>query len=320
MVSPGLRAMLSGVVDYAGLFPPAQLPLDQSIRNYASYRAGPDAWILGRFICPASRLNELSPYVDELFRDGPPLTISALGRGGKDSAVFLDGLRQDLSDISQFCSRHGGRAFVDVIEMRLPLEAFGHSEMVAIARFLETAGQPGMTPFFEPPPMGQDWRKSLVQELAFVGRNPIVPRHVVRHGGFKLRSGGLDAQAFPTTEQVSAVIFAAWAMNVALKFTAGLHHPIRRFDGGVNTKMHGFLNVFVAGVLTSACQINEAAIQQILDDEDSGSFAFDATGLRWRDHRATVAEIEAARRERVISFGSCSFDEPREDLRALGLL
>lgn len=320
MVSPALRAMLSGIVDYAGLFPPAQLPLDQSIRNYASYRAGPDAWILGRFICPASRLNELSPYVDELFRDGPPLTISALGRGGKDTAAFLDGLQQDLSDIREFCGRHGRRAIVDVIEMRLPLESFSHPEMVAVARSLEAAGQPGMTPFIEPPPMGQNWRKALVQELAFVVRNPIVPRQNARHGGFKLRSGGLDAQAFPTTEQVAAVIFTAWAMNVALKFTAGLHHPFRRYDSGVKAKIHGFLNVFVAGVLTTACQLNEAAIEQILDDEDPGSFTFDDTGLRWRDHRATVAEIEAARRERVISFGSCSFDEPRDDLRTLGLL
>src|SRR5438552_3294700 len=54
-MSPGLRALLAGVVDYAGLFPPARLPLDQAIRRYAEYRQGTDAWMLGRFVCPAAR-------------------------------------------------------------------------------------------------------------------------------------------------------------------------------------------------------------------------------------------------------------------------
>ena len=37
-MSPSLRALLTGIVDYAGLFPPAQLSLDEAIRNYARYR------------------------------------------------------------------------------------------------------------------------------------------------------------------------------------------------------------------------------------------------------------------------------------------
>ena len=57
-MNASLRALLSGVVDYAGLFPPAGLPLDQAIRNYARYRQGSDAWMLGRFVIPAARLAE----------------------------------------------------------------------------------------------------------------------------------------------------------------------------------------------------------------------------------------------------------------------
>ena len=81
-MNASLRALVAGIVDYAGLFPPAKLPLDQAMRHYARYRTEAEAWMLGRFVCPAVRLGELAPHVEELFTSGPPLSISALGRGG----------------------------------------------------------------------------------------------------------------------------------------------------------------------------------------------------------------------------------------------
>ena len=99
-----------------------------------------------------------------------------------------------------------------------------------------------------------------------------------------------------------------------------LFRSIRHFDIGVQTHMHGFLNVFGAGVLAHARRLSEGEVQQIIEDEESQDFAFDDDGMRWKDFGATVAEISAARRAAVISLGSCSFEEPRDDLRAMGLL
>ena len=82
-MSKAIRTLLSEVIDYAGLFPPASLELEPAIRNHARFMQGDDRWMLGRFVCPASKLNELSPFVDELFSSGDPLRIAALGRGGK---------------------------------------------------------------------------------------------------------------------------------------------------------------------------------------------------------------------------------------------
>ena len=39
-----IRALLTGSIDYAGLFPPAGLDMASAVENYARYRAGPDAW------------------------------------------------------------------------------------------------------------------------------------------------------------------------------------------------------------------------------------------------------------------------------------
>ena len=52
-------ALLAGLVDYAGLFPPASEDMRDALENYASYRASDDRSALGRFIVPVSRLKEL---------------------------------------------------------------------------------------------------------------------------------------------------------------------------------------------------------------------------------------------------------------------
>ncbi|HZT79013.1 MAG TPA: hypothetical protein VFA26_02225 [Gemmataceae bacterium] len=314
-----LRAFLSGVVDYAGLFPPAKLPLDDSIRNYARYRTGPDAWMLGRFICPAARLGELMPYLPELFADGPPLAVSALGRGGNTLREFLEGLRDDLEALLAFRAKCEGRAVVDVLELKLPGELLRHDREKELgaavhgpAELLARAG--GAPALFCEIPFEPGWGVRLAFLLRALAQDP------GRGKGFKFRCGGLEASAFPPPGDVALALTACRQERVPLKFTAGLHHPVRHFDRGVRAMMHGFLNVFGAGVLAFAHGLDRDRLLPLLEDEDAADFVFDEAGFRWQGLRATTAQIEAARRQLVLSFGSCSFDEPRDDLRALGLL
>ncbi|MBA3531951.1 MAG: hypothetical protein H0T73_08540, partial [Ardenticatenales bacterium] len=58
----------------------------------------------------------------------------------------------------------------------------------------------------------------------------------------------------------------------------------------------------------------------ILDDEEPTHFRVNDEGLSWRSLALTPAEVSAGRSQAAISYGSCSFDEPREDLQALGWL
>lgn len=131
----------------------------------------------------------------------------------------------------------------------------------------------------------------------------------------KVRCGGLVPEAFPSVEALGEFIVAAREHRVAFKATAGLHHPVRHFNAAAGVTMHGFLNLLAATVI--ARDPDEAA--RILADEDAQAFALDDE-LRWRERSAAAPEIEAARRERFIGYGSCSFDEPVNDLRALGIL
>ena len=83
--------------------------------------------------------------------------------------------------------------------------------------------------------------------------------------------------------------------------------------------MHGFVNVFGAAILARENKLSEREILTIIECERASDFVFEDF-LGWREFRAGAEAITAIRRSGAISYGSCSFDEPREDLRALQLL
>lgn len=315
-----LKALLAEVIDYAGLFPPAKLALDQAIRNYARYRQDPDAWMLGRFICPAARLEELTPFMEEVSQPETPLRLSVLGRGGNSMKEFLHGLADDLQAILDFEDQWGDQAAIEVMEIRLPNELFQSPHLNDLKTVIEgplatlaDEGLEDVKTFFELE-TGPEW----IARLGFLMGKLVEDKD--RRFGYKLRTGGLQASAIPSVEEVAYVITICGMSGVPLKFTAGLHHPLRHFDAGLQAKMHGFLNLFVAGALAHLPNRDEQVIRQLIEEEKSGAIRFDDQGCEWEQHRVTTEQILASRQAVTTSFGSCSFDEPREDLRALGLL
>jgi hypothetical protein len=308
-MNAALRALLTGLIDYAGLFPPAKLPMDEAVRNYLRYRDEPEAWMLGRFICPASRLGELEAY-HGAFGDRP-IVVSALGRGGETTEQLFRNLDADLNDVNPYRKTARGRVVVDVLETRVPAVGLadpgGWEPLFAEIDSRMTPGLGGAL-FVEVPVSEPRQARPLLAALK--------KGFAERRAGYKMRCGGLEASAFPTSEQIAAIVSACLTEEVPFKATAGLHHPLPRFDEGVNARMHGFANLFAAGVLS---RIPED-IQKILEDDDPAHFLFHDGGMSWGPLFAPVEAIRQARQEAMISFGSCSFDEPRDDLRALGWL
>jgi hypothetical protein len=137
--------------------------------------------------------------------------------------------------------------------------------------------------------------------------------------GYKLRTGGVTADAFPTSAQIAPALVTPETHQVPIKFTAGLHHPLRQYRTEVETKMHGFLNVLGAAVLAGEHRWDAGQAVAMLEDENASSFQFTDEFFAWRDWRIDLPRLKE-RRRCVTTFGSCSFDEPREDLRALKLL
>lgn len=351
VTTASMRALMEGIVDYAGLFPPATLPLDEALQNYAEYRRCEHAWMLGRFICPARRLDDIAPHAS-LLADGEPWSFSVLGRGGEDADSFNDGLTKDFALIDAFVKRHPGRVRVDAFEVRLPpvvAQGADDGDLRTLLRRAAEAIERGVCnsihPFLEislwdrlsSRSADTTWPETLdriIPALAEHNRQ----WHGERCGplGAKIRTGGVEADQFPTLEQVAGWIARCAEEGVPFKATAGLHHPFRHYCDDVGTRMHGFVNVFLAAALAHRDRNQPAdrrsddlpkptwlqveALQGLLADESVGSFSAEPGTLGWRAARVTVEEIRSARANLAISFGSCSFTEPIADLQAAGML
>lgn len=314
MMNTGIIPFMTNLIDYAGLFPPASLPLETAIRQHAAYQVGEDAWMLGSFVIPATKLTELDPHLP-LFSKERPLVISAIGRKSTCADECLEALRADLKEIAAFRERHAGLVKVGVLELPLP-SALPTAEL--LAAIADGAVQHNLRAFCEVTiPLGNDWERLMLGTLEMLSAHNLSNKAVL---GLKLRTGGVLPEAFPTPGQVATVLASCRDRGIPMKFTAGLHHPVRMFRGEVGTKMHGFLNVFFAGLLAHAHFLNLGTITEILSDEEARSFAFTSEGLAWREYSLSLERIQQFRESMLFSYGSCSFDEPREDLQALGLL
>ena len=292
-------ALVAGLVDYAGLFPPASESMRTALEKYASYREGDDRSALGRFIVPVSRLEELENAASDLMPRG------AASEPWHLSALIVENARVAGDAILDFNARHGsgsrdGRAVIDVVELKA-------SSANDIARYrLEV---PEALPVYFEIPI-RSGVTALVEAIARGGARA------------KVRTGGVTPESIPPAGEVVDFIIACQRAGVPFKATAGLHHPLRgsyrltyEGDSPVGT-MYGFLNVFLASVLIHAGQSRATAIAA-LEETDPSAFVFDDDAIVWRGKQITAEQIEASRRDFATSFGSCSFREPVDELAAL---
>jgi hypothetical protein len=279
--APALQAALRALIDYAGLFPPAQLPLEQALAEYSAARAGPHAWMLGRFIVPALLLQQLP--------EAPAVPLSAIVEPSAAALAALAALRE-----------HGMK--IEAIEIppahtpASPAKLLFEAGLAAVPTFVEIA-------------RAQLGRDELAEQINGLARDGL---------GAKLRCGGTTREAFPSVEEVARFIAAVVRVRVPFKATAGLHHPVRRVDGAGGLPMHGFLNILAAAAL--APRVDGVTLERIIAEEDAGAFAFDDTSFAWRDERIDVTTLAMTRRTAFVSYGSCSFAEPVDDLIALRML
>ncbi len=325
LVPPSLQTLLGNILDYAGLFPPADLSLARALQNYDEYREEPESWMLSRFVLPVRRLPDLTPF-QSLFSGEEPYRFSVLGTGGDSRDTFLDALTRDLDVIDSFDEEYGGQAQVEVMEVPLPATLVG-SAQTDLESFFETlnqglveAGTAKLDFFFEVP-----MRTNAVADLPALcaavaehnSRQPVPARSKI---GLKMRCGGADPSDVPSVEHAAALTTACRDAGIPFKATAGLHHPIRHYDDGLDTEMHGFLNVFGAAVLASEHQLERDDVRPILSEETASNFRFEKDAFFWRDLSASLEGIEHTRDNFALSFGSCSFEEPVDHLRDLELL
>jgi hypothetical protein len=289
MVPASLRTLLSGLIDYAGTFPPAGLPLVESVARYVEYRNSPFAWMLGRLVVSSEDVGA----VDRLLAATAP---------AERVPVSVTIARPD--QLEQLASQALRQAQVASIEVRGNVPNLVRDMAVAAT----AAGVSEVYGEVEP----SDELPATLDALAGVQWRA------------KLRTGGIAADLFPTPAAVAGFIAGCRNRDLAFKVTAGLHHPIRAeyplTYESITTcgLMHGFLNVAMsAAVAAEGAALDE--IMAVLEDTDATHFSFDDEMAQWKGRQVPLPVLRRTRRA-FVSVGSCSFDEPIADLRTLGLL
>lgn len=294
-----LEILLSEVIDYAGLFPPAKLDMAESVGRYLRYAQGPEKWILGRFVSSTGKLPELARELAE-HPEEPFVPVTVIGQAAKDRKGWEHALAHDSEAMNKFHSDVDGHGEIQGFEIRIP----DHDHIEAYINDLK--GFQDVDVFMELP-----WEGPMEDTLALLAEADWIYA--------KARTGGVEASAFPASGLVAAFVQECANLDLKFKLTAGLHHPFPRMDKAVGARMHGFLNIMSALALHHAVELSQREIADILDENDPSEFKFNEAGLAYRSHRASLEDLRAVR-EVFVSYGSCSVDEPLQDLAELGLL
>jgi hypothetical protein len=295
-----LQDLMTGLIDYAGIFPPAALDMASAVRNYAAYRNGEYARLLGRFIVPVGRLSEFERAAAEV-------------EGGEEtwllSALAGDDLDSELNKIDNFNERISKTR--DVLIDTIEIKAVHHRDIKRDIKEAMNLIPETLKAYFEIP-VAED-PSDLVKTIAATGALA------------KVRTGGVTADAFPSSMDLSRFIKACAEEDVPFKATAGLHHPLRSFNRltyepeSGQALMHGFLNVFLAAAFSyNGMDVEELA--ELLEERSLEPFQFEEGSVTWHGKMVVRGQLRNARSLLAVSFGSCSFEEPIDDLKKINLM
>lgn len=269
-----------GLVDDAAIFPPGDAPLAEAAAAHVARRSEPYADLVGTFVVKDTDLPDLA---------ATPLALSVVVTGGAGQVAGAVRLARRL------------HLAVEGLEIALrdPLDPESAARRVSAA--VDAARADGLlddhVPVYVemPPPETYGSWLAAADEVA------------AREFRFKFRTGGPEADLFPSADALAHLIDVALDREAPFKCTAGLHRAVRH-TGDDGFEHHGFLNLLVA-TRQAFDGAPRQEVREILERRDGAGLAADARDL----------DLAGARRW-FTSFGSCSVGEPLDDLIALGLL
>jgi hypothetical protein len=269
-----------GLVDDAAVFPPGDAPLADALAAYVERSGEWYADLVGSFVVSDTALPDVTEDV--------PVSVVVTGGAGAIGGAL------------RYADKWGKRVTGLEIALRDLDDLAGNARRVSAA--VEAARGEGVL----------DEETRVYVELPQTDASPawLAAADVVAEGEHRLkfRTGGLESDKFPTPEQLAGWIDAALDRETPFKCTAGLHHAIAHRDHETDFPHHGFLNVLLA-TRQAFDGATTAEVATLLADH----YPNDLVAL------ARTSDVAGARRW-FTSFGSCSVNEPLDDLVGLGLI
>lgn len=268
--------------DDAALFPPGNAPMSQALPAHRAHRASDHARYVGPFLVPNTRVVELHSTLTSEEKENTPTPLATV--------LTVPGGAEAIASAVETARAHPTLNLVGLEVPAAPGKA--HEVVTQLRHHLP------------------DDVKAFV-EISREGdvHTDLAALRDTGHSA-KFRTGGVKAEAHPTETELAALLSAAVTAELPYKCTAGLHHAVRHTTAE-GFEQHGFLNVLLAtAALLDGADVEETA--RVLADRDGPALARAADALDDND----AADVRATFR----SFGTCSIDEPLEDLTVLGVL
>ena len=274
--------MLEGFIDYAGLYPPASLDMQSVVNNWSSFQQLDDSWMLARLIIPASKLDEFKECAKDVFpsSEDEMWQLSVL-LPPVSSGKFESAVQATIDFNMESCG-----AVANVVEFK----ASTTEEIDSAFSILHD----DLFPFIELP-IEEDPRGLIACLSGSIA-------------GAKVRTGGVTPDLYPSSNQLARFIHSCAVAGQAFKATAGMHHPCQHKNETVGVLEYGFLSVLQATAAASIHNATVGEVENILNGSEPNLSAF------------KESQLEQIRAELFNSLGTCSFEEPRNDLRKMGLL
>ena len=277
------RHLFVGLFDDAALFPPGNAAMIRAVPAHLGYRGSPDADLVGPFLCPASRLDELRDALDDETSLDLVVVVDT-GTGGVAGAVAVV----------------AGDDRLELRGLEVPLRAepdLGAAARRAAAAVLDAVPPNHSTIFVEVPR----------SESAGAALDVLAEYDLAA----KLRTGGADPSAYPTEDEIAAFVVSCLDREIAFKLTAGLHKAVRSTAAETGFEQHGFVNLLLA-VSVALAGGDRALVAVELADRDAQAVADRARRL------STDRAVQI--RSWLRSVGTCSIREPIDDLVTIGLV
>ncbi len=276
------EVMLEGFIDFAGLYPPANLEMQATVDKWASFLKSEDSWMLARLIIPVNRLDEFKECAKNL----------------------LPTLEEEMWQLSMLLPPAGSDTFEKAVQTTIDFNIESCGAVANVVEFKATTTEEidfalsilhdDLFPFIELP-IEEDPRGLIACLSGSIA-------------GAKVRTGGITPDLYPASNLLARFIHSCAFAGQAFKATAGMHYPCQHKNETVGVLEYGFLSVLQA---TAAASIHNATVEEVENILNASEPVFSAF---------TESQLEQVRAELFNSLGTCSFDDPREDLRKMGLL
>ena len=305
---PSLKALLTGIVDYAGLFPPTAMTMEAAVEHYTDYQSGPFSWMLGSFLVPLSRWSEFETIFQHQ-KQNRDLQHTSISSSWPIHLIIAnnDALETVQSILKTEIKQQNHEYEIKAIEF---------SSLFADKLSQAIASIPKKCDIYFEVPLNSDVQSALTPVKAA--------------GQFaKIRTGGLTPDAFPSFLDIAKFLVLAAQQKLPFKATAGLHHllpdwhPLPAPNHRAQAKMQGFLNVAIAAAIAYRFPVTPTQLANLLEHNSLKTCRFETEGIHvqamWEAttdvYRLSWSELVESRRAFFQGFGSCSFELPTTELQ-----